>query len=334
MGFEDIVRQRTSTDLLKESARSATFEDQWAHPTELQFGNERADLYDVKPEEVKRETPLMIVPGWGATPERFKENIRTVVSAGRRALSVDSPHGVSHDIEVPAYMEQVPETELRRIAAFMEGLNVAGVDKTSAVGHSQGGLDLALAAAMYPERFRAIALVDPAGMIGSDTMLPLAARFTWDQIKALIGSARDGTLKERLRITSEATPILMGHPKQSWDQVRTLASANIMQLLGYIKSQGVGIVVIHGVDDAAFPMQRVQGQTEATIREGAGKGLEQRSPERIDKIAEEFLDGFVSVKGTHNDFVVHAPEYTRIAEGLLTAIEDKQDKARAVESNP
>ena len=330
MSLDKMLPRKSTLDIKTAEAQLHSFESQWAQLSQFEVNGKRIKVFDIKPEKQKTNIPTLVVPGWGATPNVFKENLRVLANSKRRSISVEAPHGIEHETQTPENMGEFADTEVRRIAAFMQALDAAGVEKANAIGHSQGGLDVVIAAEMYPERFENIVLVDPAGMIGSDRMRYLAARFTMDAIKGFARSLRDGTVGTQLKIGSELTKTLSPHPKQSFDQVRTFAAADILQHLENIKAHGIGIIIIHGADDGAFPMERAQQEIQKRINEGVGKDSEQRSTERLEKITEKFLDGFVSVKGTHADFIVHAPEYTRIAEGALSALEQKKSNKEQV----
>jgi len=63
------------------------------------------------------------------------------------------------------------------------------------------------------------------------------------------------------------------------------------------------ISIIHGVDDKFFPMERVQKMTTSKI-----------------------VDGFYSVKGTHNEILLHQETHTKLIGQVLDALEKKSEK--------
>jgi hypothetical protein len=69
-------------------------------------------------------------------------------------------------------------------------------------------------------------------------------------------------------------------------------------LLRYIRTQGVKIVVMHGVDDTASPMQRVQKMVKA-----------------------DMIDGFLSVRGAHGDFGNHPDYYVEAVARMIQQLE-------------
>jgi len=295
-----------------ETKRDAWFNEKWAHPKEIDVAGEKLGMYDISPEHQKSEVPVLIMDGWGSTPTVWKDNVETLVETGRRTICVNVKHGVESNIEQPEDMEEIPEAELRRITAFMAALDASQVEKADVIAHSEGGLDALLAAYLYPDRFRNLVLVSPGGMIGADNFVKLSARFAYDTAKSHIQALRDGTLKKLLAIGNEVTPTVAKAPIRSVKQIDAVARANVVHLLREVKERGVNIIVISGVDDKVFPTTRMAETISAEKEEG----------EDIQKI----LDGFYSVKGAHAEFIVKAPQYTKVGEGAISALEARDAK--------
>ena len=264
----------------------------------VELDNEKVEVIDIKSEKEKSEIPVVVAPGWAATPEVLKDNILTLVKEGRRAISINAPHGVETNEE-----GDFPQAELRKAMAIIETLNKKEIDKVDAIGHSEAGIYVTIAATLYPEKFRNIVLVDPGGMIGEDNIMRLAKGFSNDVIiKQTINSFKDHSrFKPIARAFKEAGKTIIDNPKKSLEQILAISNTQIHGLLKGLKEQGIGISIIHGVDDKAFPMDRVQ--------EIAKK---------------DQLDGFYSVKGTHNEFYLKPKEYTQLAEQALTALESRK----------
>lgn len=302
-------------DRALEESRAENFDRQWEHQKIIEIGGEKLYSYDILPEKQKNDIPVLIIDGWGSTPAMWKENVRALTETGRRALGVNAPHGIEPSMTTPEGMGEIPEAELRRVSAFMAALDAAGIQKTDAIAHSEGGIDALLSARMYPERFRNIVLVNPGGMIGPDSFLNLSARFAYDTIKSHVNALREGTFMRLLQVGKEVLPSALKAPVRATKEVSAIARTQTLGLLREIKERGVGIVVVNGVDDEVFPMHKM---TKAIHEEKDGG-------EDIEKL----LDGFYSVKGGHAEFFVKAPDYTRLAETALTALELKQKRLTA-----
>lgn len=264
----------------------------------LELSGGSVEVIDINPDHQKTEVPVIVIPGWSATPEVLKDNIVTFAEQGRRTISIDSPHGIDAE-----KLKHLPEAELRRVAALIETLEKKDIDKVDAVAHSESGIALAISATLYPDKFRNIILVDPGGIIGKDRADKLAGRFSMDILKQIIDGMKN---RKRMmpisRAFKEAAKSITSNPSQSFKEVLAISNTQIHNMLRDLKEKGIGISIIHGVDDKAFPMDRVQQIAES-----------------------DQLDGFYSVKGTHNEFYLNAAKYTKVADEALDALEAKHN---------
>jgi len=272
------------------------------------------DIIDVDPdpENKKFETPVMVVQGWGRNGETFRKRpLEVLANQGRRVLAFDSPRKIKIDTE--QLPPELPMEELQKAGAIIDVLNQKGIEKTDAIAWSEGGLNLAMAAYMHPERFRNLVLVEPAGMIGRDSLLGLAYRFC-------IKENRQSKIPRDESIIG-FIKYIAAHPMMCLHEMKQISEADIYELLKALKKAGIGISVVFGTSDQVFPMDRVQ---------------ETYSGKRINGTVEksdDILDGFYSVKGTHGEFIGHGeklePEVFPKAVGqILTALEKKTEKPK------
>ncbi|MCK9344508.1 MAG: alpha/beta hydrolase [Candidatus Pacebacteria bacterium] len=288
----------------KKEATPKSFEEQWENPELTVLSGEAVNVYDINPEKTKDPVPVWIAPGWTGTPEMYRENIRTLYEKDRRVVAVDSPHGIDFNrAEMPdADFEKMPDAILRKVAAMINTFEAKGIKNVDAVGHSEGCLDLVLAATLYPEYFRDLVLVNPAGMIGKDTLPRLMVGFTADIVKGYIEEVRTRGLSEPLL---RASRVMMGSivasPVQAFKEVLAIADADLPDMVLNLRKQGIGIIMVSAVDDEAFPGDRMQ-----------------------QNIKKEHVDGFYAVAGKHNQFIVEAPHYTLIADSAFDARERKR----------
>jgi len=281
-----------------------SFEDQWKNPEKMTLSGEEVDVYDIKPEHEKTSVPVWMAPGWTGAPLMYRDNIKTLVSKDRRVLGVDAPHGIDfNNAEMPdADYEKIPDAILRKIAAMINTIKEKGIEKVDAVGHSEGCLDLVLAATLYPECFQDLVLVNPAGMIGKDSLPRLMVGFTSDIVKGYIEEIRAGGLSEpSLRASKVMMGSIVQSPVQAFKQVLAIADADLPEFILNLRKQGIGVVIVSGVDDEAFPSDRMQKT-----------------------ITSEMVDGFYVVEGKHNQFIIDAPNHTLIADSAFDALERKR----------
>jgi pimeloyl-ACP methyl ester carboxylesterase len=285
---------------LEQPEQKLTIEEQFENPDIIELADKKLEVVDIKPENQKTEVPTMLVPGWTATPETFKDNILDLAELNRRVISINAPHG----IDVSEQVENIPEAELRKVAAIAKVLEEKKLEKIDIVAHSEGGLYGTLAATLYPEKVRNLILVDPASMIGKDNPRRLSTDFSMDFLKQGIRSIKDGEARKAVfRLSKESVKAMAKNPMQAVKQVFAMSNSDIRGMLEKLKKQGVGISVIHAVDDKAFPMERMQ-----------------------EMVNTDQVDGFYSIKGTHNEILLNHKRCSELADQALSDLEKKQRK--------
>lgn len=96
---------------------SPTLEEKFQNREVFTVEGGRIEVVDITPEQQKTATPVVLAPGWAASPEVLRENIIGLAQTGRRTLSFDAPHGVAVE-RGSAY----DEAELRKTLALLEVL--------------------------------------------------------------------------------------------------------------------------------------------------------------------------------------------------------------------
>ena len=289
-----------------------TFDEQWEHPDKLVFTDRESEsevgFYDIQPESLKTKIPTAMLGGWGGTAEMYRENMRSLVTAGRRAFSVTAPHGIDYDKAEFSLedVDNIPDAELRKIAALINSLEEKQIKKIDAIGHSEGCLDIILAATLYPERFRDIVLVNPAGMIGKDNPWRLATSFAREVVKGYVDEVRKNGLSEpMLRAIRETTTAVINDPVQSFREVLALSNAQIHELLIGLREKGIGISIVSAVDDGVFPDKRMQ-----------------------EIVTKDMVDGYFTVSGHHAQFQLDAERYTQLADYALEMMQQKRERSQ------
>jgi pimeloyl-ACP methyl ester carboxylesterase len=248
----------------------------------------------------------MVAPGFSEGPQTLEENMRYFSGWGRRVLTYDAPYGISPEFEEYSSLKQASKLETYEVgkaATINRVLEQKELTRVDAVGHSEGCINLVIAALEHPDRFRNLILVNPGGMVGGTTTFEFVKR-VWRHFyaekKAL---SEDPHMREtKTRSEYERTHNMFAEPQKSLKAARAVACSEIGDLLAELKEHGIGISIIHGVDDVLFPMDKIQ--------ETAHKGQ---------------FDGFYSVKGGHNDFFLNPEPYTMLVDHALDALEKKQE---------
>ncbi len=315
------------------SAEEQYFEEEFKKRQIVEIHGGEVEVLDISPPELKHENPTLFISGYGdGSPEGRKANIAELVKEGRRTIIIKSPHGVESQT-TDERAEEFSDTLLRQVAAIAPVLEQKGTDKVSIIGESRGGLVALMAAYLHPEKFSDVVLVDPVGLVDSMNSAKLSLRFI------MAGMAEGKIFNERIKAgevsemnkeqvvwgTKNFMKWILGDPKASVKEIRDMAQTEVAHLLTKIKSEGIGISVIHGVDDKVFPMKDVQanisGQIEIAKAQLSSDGTDEDATQ---KAFEKVVDGFYSVKGGHGGFNTNAELYTRAASQALSALEAKR----------
>jgi pimeloyl-ACP methyl ester carboxylesterase len=316
MSFERFHNEKGSVERAQMDKRTKDFDTLWDKISELEIGDEVFNIHDVQPEQSKSDVTVLIVPGWGLTPQEWKGNMKELAAAGRRTLAVDAVHGSK---ETTKTSNPIPEAANRKMTPFVKALEDRGISKTDAIAHSGGCIELLLAARESPDQFRTLVLVNPGGMIGEDSLPRLSARFAKEAVTGAWNAVRQGKVKEYMGIANKITHSAVTRPVLSFKEAQAVASTQVIDLLKDLKSKGINVVVIHGPSDPVFPMERMR------------KELQQKKSFHADEGGQvsaimKFLDGVYSVAGGHTDFITNADTYTRLAEGAISALEVRDAK--------
>lgn len=277
------------------SAPSRSFREQFKDSRTLDGFAGKAELFDLNPPETSDQVPVLLIQGWGETAATHQQSLKTIFESSRRALFVNFPRrdGVR-------LISHYPEVELRKAESISSAMARSRINRVDVIAHSEGAISATIAAELNPNKFRNIVFVDPAGLIGRDSTVKLAARFAWMLSKDAVRLVKGfGPRSEMLKAATEAAKYFASNPAGALKEANAISSANIYEMLENLSKVGIRISVIHGVNDTLFPMKRV-------LKTAGEKG-------GIDTI------GFYSVKGDHREISTHPGKYMALA---LNAIQD------------
>ena len=277
-----------------------TFDEQFAQKEKFELLGGEIEVVDIRPENQKTDVPVVFAPGWGETPETFRDSIRIMSELERRVISLK--HSRSGDKPEPK--DEYPADELKKALALLSILENKNLTVIDAVAHSEGAINTCIAASLYPEKFRNIILVGPGGLIGEDKFLKLAGRFSQNIIRAALEMlAKPETRLSLLKAGTESAKYIMSNHYQALKEAIAISETEIYNMIKDLHQQGIGISVIHGVDDPVFPMGKMQ-----------------------ETVKEDQIDGFYSVTGDHNEIYVHPEKYIPLVDEALQALENKREQ--------
>lgn len=273
------------------------------------------DIIEIEAKKPKSNTPVLFAPGWGRKINDTKEALRVLHNLDRSLITVDHARIGG---EMAKSEKKYPKVELIKAESLLKSISITSEngDKekpVDVIAQSEGCINTIIAASLKPERFRNIVLVCPAGLIGEDTFFELKKRFDYEKKLERHGNIKDGGKREKdsdHKKNADFMKYAAKNPVRTVMEVQAIAKTQIYELLRELKEKGIGISIIAGVDDEAFPMDRMQKiMSKHLVDDG------------------EFIpDGFVSVKEGHNKIYNTPEKYMAAAEGLLTAMEKKYQK--------
>jgi len=282
-----------------EVSNANLFEQQFAKKEVIHTTSGRTEFVDIEPLSPKDSVPVLLAPGWGDTPQSYKESLKVIHGGNRRVLSVSHPRRGESAVQDSDF----PMAEIRKVKSLIGIIDQKNLGKVDVIAHSEGAINAIIAATLYPEKFRNIVLVSPGGLIGKDKFIKLIGR-------ALISSFRDTTQAMRnshekgpfLNAVREMAKYIAENPKRAIiEEFNAMAKSDILEMVKNLHDGGIGISVVAAVDDPIFPISRM---TEVLRR------------------SEGVIDGFYSVKGGHNKLVTDS-RYTRAAINALDGLRYK-----------
>lgn len=307
-GSDETIRytlaMNSESRYLPEHEQRALLEEQFAHPRVVEVAGERLEIFDLAPEQLKTEIPTMLVPGVGGTAHLMKENAIGLAEKGRRVIIGSAAHGIPTERTGPH-----PDIEYRKSEAIARTLNELQVDQVDIVGHSEASIILSLVALEREHHLRNLVFLNPAGLGGADSPLDLSkrtllemGRATAEEIKRLQYEESSGEPPARtkraanvLRLTLKS---LTQNPRSIWSSIVAGGTMDTTALFQDLRSQGHRIAVIHGVDDAMLPMNKIQNNVTPTM-----------------------VDGFYSVRGGHNEMMNEPEKFNSVIDEALDALE-------------
>lgn len=307
------------------ASNESSFEAQFDNKEKIKVAGGTAEVVDIRPEAAKTEVPVFLAPSWGCGTEVYKPALEELINRERRAISLDHPRfGGDMKISEEEAAEKYPTEELRKAFNILGILEHKGLNKVDVIAHSEGAINAAIAAMLHPEKFRNMVLFAPAGLIGEDTFTRLLKGFAGQSKRAesLNAMSREGkgeglpeiavTETEKQVASAAAKEVLKyfaKNPLRSIRETMDISKSQIHEMLRYLHEKGIGIVVMSGVDDPVFPMDKMQEVAKA-----------------------DMLDGFLSLRGGHGEIGNHPELYMAAAEKMLTALEEKQKNKKEGEN--
>jgi pimeloyl-ACP methyl ester carboxylesterase len=291
---------------LQESRPNTDFESQFSRKQEIYAISGVTVLTDVGPEITKDRVPVFLASGMGATPEVNKDIIKGFFLEGRRVLSAryDRTGGSANITETtPKLHGEV----IRKAQAMIVAIESKGVGQVDAIGHSEGAVVSAAAAIMRPDLFRNIVFLNPAGLVGKDSVLKIIGRQLKENQALGKRKKEDGDMAE---VLARADQEFTAHIKESglkrvYGELEAATSTELDVLIGILREKGIGIAIVSSEEDFVFPTRMIDNVVSANLLPGIEVS---RMP------------------GKHNEIQYQPSKYTHALEQVLESVNEKRSK--------
>lgn len=248
----------------------------------------------------KSNVPIVLAPGWGVNLEALRDGAQRLVKCGRNVIAYEHPR-VGGNIEADS---RYPTPQLRKALALQTLLKAESIPQVDAIAHSESIMTVAILGNLQPNTIRNIVAFSPAGLLGQDRLPNLLLRFARSGLQEITRNAftsRDAFDRTNAMRQSEISYV-MQNPLRAFEEARSATHYRIENLLKRIHDQGSKIVIIQSVDDLGIPMKRLR----QNLQSGSNP---------------TYIDGFLSVKGTHDQHYITPEHYMAVAEQMLTLLE-------------
>lgn len=240
------------------------FEEQFSKKQyfDTPFGS--IETLDIVPQKITDTIPVLLAPGWGETLELQKECLKEVYLSGRRILAL------RHAIVIKKRKrEEYPVSELQKSETILTLLEKNGLKKIDVISHSEGSINLAIAATLKPNLFRNLVLVTPAGVSGKDNEFRIIIGFlihvlrTRSQFSRLVNTRN--VLRDMKSLKQQKDITLLHRIRSFQQEISAMATFDIHPLLINLRNHGIKIAILAGEKDPAFPLNRMKKHLEKGI---------------------------------------------------------------------
>lgn len=226
------------------------------------------EAIDITPKLEKFSTPTLVAPGWATTPESLEKFLEALSDKGRMVLSLS--HNRKLEIagalsllrskkEITGRAGAYSFGEIQKVFSILALIIERGIDKVDAIAYSEAGINVSIAASEYPEKFRSIVYVDPAGMIGKDTFPKLLGRFSLESIRSTLKSLLRKEARESMKVQwKESLKYIAENIPLALKETIAVSQSDIVEMVKSSKEQGIAISIISGEDDKLFSSNNIK----------------------------------------------------------------------------
>lgn len=227
------------------------FEQQFEkrHYFQSPFG--KIEFREVIPSNPKTHIPVLFAPGWRETPELQKECINQVFNTKRRVLTLVHTSKLYKREKLGDY----PEAELQKAQTLLSLLKERSIQEVDVITHSEGAINVTIAATLTPERFRNLVLVTPAGLTGKDSLTRVSIGFLKHISQSKSSLHRPN--RDVRKIQHKKDVNIIQNMLFALQEGKAIAGFDIHPLLLDLKKKVIRIAVLVGKNDTVFPYAKI-----------------------------------------------------------------------------
>lgn len=244
----------------------------------IEIDGRKVEYADFSPERLTDSTPVLFAQGWGASINTYQKTLREFANQGRRIIMINYPKFVANFESQDRY----PAVELTKSQLLLELLERIKVEKVDLVTHSEGSIYGALAIFFKSDSFRNVVFVNPTGLAKNTSIPRLAKSSATMLLEGIKRIKKDSsTFQAYFRSGIEHVKYLTNGPIAAIKEIQAIVEDDATETVKRVRKLGHKVAIIHTVDDPLFPVLEVSSS-----------------------LPEKSVEGFLSVRGNHNEIYV------------------------------
>ena len=218
--------------------------------------NNRPILFvDVIPPLLKYEIPIFIAPGWGESPRTFKDLIGLLYSNGFRVISVTHPR---QDLKLIT-RNNISKFEYQKAEIILSIFRFLKLKKINIIAHSEGCINVVIAAHTDPNFFNNILLVCPGGFVKNENFIELLSRFISNFIQEKIRVFSNFTrVLSLVRSGIETLEYFIKNPIMGLLEGSAISKTHLQQFLVDLHKNNIEVGIIYSINDLVFPFEKIE----------------------------------------------------------------------------
>jgi pimeloyl-ACP methyl ester carboxylesterase len=293
------------------------FENQVNNLSSTESWGGQADYLYFRHENPKEGSlPVLVAGGWSEGTQSLRDTAEVIYKDGREVILVDHARKGGPAKNETDYNPEVAQ----KAQTLLNIIKELGLEQVDAVAHSEGALNTVLAANLYPDKFRNIVLVAPAGLLGEDSLPRLIGRFIPKIIRGYRVDMKELKARDEQsakRFAASGPKFIKANPAKAMREVSALAHTQIDSALQGLRDADIKVGLIQSEADKGFPAARIEKQVIDRYAQSDTTGFTDLDM-KVDAYA-----SIASKEAGHDDLIIHPDRSTGAALQMLEKFEGR-----------